>query len=357
MRRVLAMLVACEGVAAIACASLRSPSDKPASGDDGAADASDEDDGGDDADARDDAPPGWPACPTITSGASVFVIDSTQKLFAFDASGSPMGSVALPTPIGDINGGGIAVASASLYVTVGQPTNAVAAYGLDLAPRSLDGGSFAALEVPRGIAFDCHDGLLFAANGGTDDSGLGVGVYAFTPAGVRQPIGGDFQPYYGPSGVAFDPDDRAIWVANYVGSPSTSFGVGEYTVGGKPVKTFDYRTQFTGPRAHEEPYSVAVCSGAATGTSTLVVVGFIADTSGLGHADVQAFTVDGMPSGAPLKGSFVKPYGVSCDSHGRVYVADRTGLHVEDLGAANDAGPVGPFPGLRPPIYGVLAAE
>jgi hypothetical protein len=88
-----------------------------------------------------------------------------------------------------------------------------------------------------------------------------------------------------------------------------------------------------------------------------VIVGFIPDVSGQGHSDVQAFTVDGMPSGPPMNGPFVEPLGVSCDSHGRVYVADATGLHVEDLGAAHDAAPLASFPGLRPPLYGVLAAE
>jgi hypothetical protein len=345
VRFVWGLIVGCEAIAAIACASLRPPSDEPPSSDDGAAE------GGD------DAPPGWPACPTIATGASVFVIDSTPALFAFDASGHPLGSVALPADIGALSGGGIALASDTLFVTIGKPMNVIAAYGLDLTQRSLGDSSFAALEVPRGIAFDCHDDLFFVANGGSGSNGLGVGVYVFTATGARNPIGGNFEPFNGPSGVAFDSDDRAIWIANYYGPASTMFGVAEFTVDGKPVTTFDYRAQFTGPRVHEEPYSVAVCSRAATGTSTLVVVGFIADQSGLGHADVQVFTTDGMPIGPPLKGPFSAPYGVSCDSHGRVYVADSRGLYVADLASTDDAGPMVSFPGLRPPLYGVLAAE
>jgi hypothetical protein len=333
----------------LACGSLKPASDTPDGGEDtdGPAGAPA------DAPAADaDGAVGLPPCPTIASGATVFVIDSTGTLFGFDASGNPMGSVVLPTPIGSLNGGGMALASGAVYVTIGQPRNAIVAYSPGLAPQTLPDGSFEPLSVPRGIAYDCHAGVFVVG------SAAAGGRWAFSTTGARVAIvDGGFAPGYGTSGIAYDPDDDAIFVTNYAGFPTTKWGVSEFTVTGEAVQTFDHVQHFGAPGVHQAPYSVAVCPRAATGSATLVVVGFLDDGSHLGTPAVQAYTTDGVPSGAPFAGPFAGPNGLSCDSHGRVYIADVGGLQIVDLGAATDAAAPSAFSGLTPPLYGVLAAQ
>jgi DNA-binding beta-propeller fold protein YncE len=295
---------------------------------------------------------GWPPCPTIASGASVFVIDSTGKLFGFDADGNATGSVALPTPIGSLNGGGIALGAGTLFVTIGQPTNAISAYSPALAEQTFPDGSFTPLSVPRGIAYDCHDAILMVG------SAAAGGAWLFSTAGARVAVtDGGFAPGYGTSGIAYDPDDGAFWVTNYAGFPTTKWGVSEFMPTGKTMQTFDHVQHFGPPGVHQSPYSIAVCGRAATGSQTLVVVGFIDDGSHDGTPAVQAYTTDGTPSGPPFKGPFLGPYGLSCDSRGRVYIADVSGLQIVELGGAADAAASGAFAGLTPPLYGVLAAE
>jgi hypothetical protein len=86
-----------------------------------------------------------------TGSPAVFVIDSTGTLFSFDAQGNSLAHVAVPSPIGPLNGGGIGLAGGVVYVTVGQPTNAVSAFTTSLAPQTLPAGAFSPLAVPRGI--------------------------------------------------------------------------------------------------------------------------------------------------------------------------------------------------------------
>ena len=294
--------------------------------------------------------PSWPSAPVFTSGASVFVVDSTGHLFAFDSAGHALGSVAVPKPIGALNGGALTLAPDAVYVTVGQPANTVAAFDVTLTRKDLPDGSFPGLHVPRGLAFDWHDERFVVTNGGA-----GVGV--FGASGSPVPFdGGAFAPYYGPSGVAYDPDDHSIWIANYAGFPTTQYGIAEFDESGEAVQTFSPATQFVAPGMHQEPYSIAVCSRAATGGAPLVVVGFLDDQSHQGTPAVQAYTTDGAAHGPPVSGPFAGPYGLSCSSKGRLYVADQGGLRVVDL-VAGGAAPAGGFAGLTPPIYGVLAND
>ena len=336
-------------VLVLGCDSRKPASDTPDGGGDtdGPADAP-----AADAEAGADGPLASPPCPTVASGPSVFVIDSTGTLFGFDANGNSMGSVALPAPIGALNGGGIALASGALYVTIGSPRNEIAAYSPGLAEQTLPDGSFVPLSVPRGIAYDCHDDVFVVG------SAAAGGGWSFTTAGKRVAIeDGGFAPGYGTSGIAYDPDDDAIWVTNYAGFPTTKWGVSEFTPTGQAVQTFDHVQHFGAPGVHQASYSIAVCPRAATGGPTLVVVGFLDDGSHLGTPAVQAYTTDGLPSGAPFEGPFLGPNGLSCDSHGRVYIADTSGLEIVDLRAAADAAGPAAFSGLTPPLYGVLAAQ
>jgi alpha-tubulin suppressor-like RCC1 family protein len=256
----------------------------------------------------------------------------------------------LPAPIGDINGGGIALGSGELYVTTGQPTNSVSAFDLTLARRALPSGAFSGLSVPRGIAFDPSDGEFYVGNGAAT-------VNVFSATGAALSVTDGFPGYYGPSGVAYDPDDETLWVANYVGAPAASppvHGVAEYTANGAAAQTFDYASQFAPPAPHVEPYSITVCPAASTGGQTTVVVGFIDDGSGLGTGAVQSYTTSGAPIGSTFSGTITRPYALSCNAQGDVYIADVTGLHVVNTRGTAQPLP-GSFAGLTPPLYGVLA--
>lgn len=286
---------------------------------------------------------------------AVYVIDSTATLFAFDGQGNALAHAAMPTPIGALNGGGMALAAGDVYVTIGQHTNRVSAYdATTLAPHSLPSGAFAGLSVPRGIAFDSNVSEFFVGNGAAT-------VNVFDASGGAIAAAGSFPGHYGPSGVAYDADDHTIWVANYVGSAPASppqYGVTEYTESGGSAQTFDYGSQFASPASPTEPYSIAVCPSSATGGAPLVLVGFIDDGSGQGTCSVQAYSTSGAPVGAPAQGSLTNPYSIACSTSGTVYVADRSGLYQGTIGSGGltGLGPASGFAGLKPPIYGVLVA-
>jgi hypothetical protein len=319
---------------------------------------------------------------------AVFVIDSTGKLFSFDIAGIPLQSVALPGPVGPLQGAGIAYQGASpatpsttpvgalpgggtgtpgttataggfpsptLFVTLGAPANRVAAYTLDLAPQTwltpqlFDSGLyFPDLQAPRGIAYAADYTYFYVASAGSSDGGRSrvsgcvddvgqiEGVCGFNSAGSPFPFAEDCAAFNasvcitsGPAGVAWDPDDHTIWVANYLGAPQTSgpqLGVSEYLYSGGIAQTFDYSTQFQPKPPHDEPYSIAVCPKAATGGQTVVVVGFIDDGSGDGVGTVEAYSTGGTPLGYALS-PLIAPYALSCDANGDVYIADKAGLY------------------------------
>jgi len=288
---------------------------------------------------------------------AVFVIDSTGTLFSFDSQGNSLAHVAVPTPIGALNGGGIAVASGVLYVTIGQPTNAVSAYTTSLAPQTLPGGAFSPLAVPRGIVYDPNDSEFYVGNGATG------GTPVFNASGSPVTVTGGFPDSYGMSGVAYDPDDGTLWVANYVGAPSATppmYGVAEYTENGAAAQTIDYATQFAPPQITAEPYAIAVCPKSATGGTTLIVVGFTGFEVG-GIEYVQPFTTSGAPVGPALTGSLGGLSALSCDADGNVYIADAHGLFRNTVTSAgftpgqNASFVSSGFAGLTPPIYGVFA--
>ncbi len=287
-----------------------------------------------------------------TGPAAVFVIDSTHTLLSFDAQGNSLAHVLLPTPIGTINGGGIAEVSGNLFVTIGQPTNSVVSFTTALAPNALSAGAFPGLSVPRGIAYNTLHSLFFVGNGARS-----VSVYDASGAPVRDDL---FPEHYGPSGVSYDPDNGFVWVANYVGTPQSGtpkYGVEDYEFNGAAADLFDYATQFVGP-ASTAPYSIAVCSQSATGGSTVVVVGFIDDGSGHGVPAVQAYSRNGAALGSPYSQSLGAPYALSCDPQGSLYIADKAGLFrgTVTAGGLSAVNPVtSGFAGLTPPIYGVFA--
>jgi hypothetical protein len=294
-------------------------------------------------------------CPLITSGPSVFVVDSTSTLFSFDSFGALSVSVTIPT-VSELVGAGIGYGDGTVFVTTGSPS--VVAFRPNLRPLQFTLGAFPGLSVPRGIAYNCLNEALYVAGGST------VGVVVYNVGGfLDMHITGTFPNEDSPSGVAYDADDETIWVANDVAAPDAGAleaGVAEYTTNGNAADKPNYASQFT-PPPHDAPYSIAVCTKKATGGQTLVIVGFIDDGSGLGSGVVQAYAVDGTKYGAPLPGPFTNPLGLSCTSTGRVYVADASGFYwVDWVGGvfeASDGGIAGAFGGLTPPILGVFAAN
>jgi DNA-binding beta-propeller fold protein YncE len=299
-----------------------------------------------------DATDALPSCePRLSTGASVFVTDSTNTLFAFDSSGKAMGRVAAAGPTANLAGAGITLTSANVYVTI-TSANTVREFDLALSPQTLLDGAFEGLSLPRGIAWDCRNEELFVTNG-LKGAVEPLGVFDLSGTLVR--VNGGLPNSYGPAGIAYDPDDGTLWIANYVGGPSSIYGVAEYSVTAAAVGSFDYVKQFVSPEDHQEPYAIAVCPKAAVGGSTLVVVGFIDDDSGLGKGGaVQAYSIEGVRHGASY--SFTKPYSLSCNSSGLVYVADQAGLFIIDIPRGTKV-VSGAFPGLTPPIYGVVAGD
>jgi hypothetical protein len=286
------------------------------------------------------------------SPGTVFAIDSTNRLLSFDAVGRSLSSVVLPSSVGTGGGGGIAFAGGNLYVTIAEPTHQVASYGPELFPHMLPPFSFGGLAAPFGFAYDDGNGQFYV----TSRSSI-PGVYDAVGTALLPSAG--FPGLFWATGVAYDPDDAALWVTTYGGlyPPSQStVGLAEYSETGVALHTFDLTTQFVPPAPHEQPYSVAVCPRATTGGSTVVVVGFADDGTGLGTGAVQGYRVDGTTFGSPFAEALAQPNAVSCNGQGEVYIADQTGLFRGDLNGRN-LGLPGPFAGLAPPLYGVYAGN
>ncbi len=280
---------------------------------------------------------------------SVFIVDSTGYLYSFNATYGLITKVQLPGSVGDLNGGEVALANGNVYVTLGSPTNAVVAYTqAGLEQVELGNGAFSGLNTPRGIAYDVHAKRFYIGNGG-------AGVNVYDQDGNSVSVSGGFPGNYGPSGVAYDGDNDTLWVANYAGYANAPYGTAEYEEDGTTAQTFDLTTQFVAPFAHSEPYAVGYCpTNCGAAESIKVWIGFIDDGSGEGTPLVQAYYTDGgVVAGVQLP--LVKPYQVSFDSLGDVWVADKGGIWEPNfllfdnnvLASMSDA--------LTPPIYGVAA--
>ncbi len=280
----------------------------------------------------------------------VFVVDSTATLYAFDAQGNVSAQVALPGTVGDLNGGEVTIvddASAHyVFVTLGTPTNRFVAYTqVGLQPVALPDADYSALNVPRGIAFDSHNGALYVGNGGST-------LTAYNVDGTDFSTPGGFPGHYGPSGVAYDPVDNTIWVANYVGNQGADFTIGtaEYNEDGSLTQGFNLSTEFLSPNTHTEPYSIAYSQDSTNGIK--LAIGFFDDGSGQGSPTMALYALDG---GFVTPGPTVtKPYQLSFDSLTYVWIADKSGLIQWGIGTPNIV-PSGFTAVLKPPIYGVAA--
>jgi hypothetical protein len=311
-----------------------------------------------------------PAQITCSGGQAtpaVYVIDSTNTLFAFDALGNKLAQVSLPFVVGNINGGGITTDANNVYVTIGATTSnflsgGVVAYDkTTLAPVTLANGSFSQLATPRGIVYDPHNAQFYVGNGGTT-------VTVYDKAGTflsSFPRGPGSDAIYGPSGIAFDATHDTIWVANLTGGNGVNptYGVAEFQENDAVVQPpIVPATQFLAPSnpTRELPYAIGYCKGAGTGGADLVAVGFQADNSGQGGvAEGGIYTTAGAPVAAftPQLASAAQPNAISCSAAGSIWVGANDGLHAYTAAGALITLPLSGFKGPVAPIFGVLAAD
>ncbi len=304
-----------------------------------------------------------------TGGAgntAVYVIDSTNTLFAFDANGVKLAQVTLPAVVNNLNGGGITIDSSNVYVTIGQSITgfahgAVVAYTrASLAPVTLASGSFSSLATPRGIVYDPHNAQFYVANGGSN-----VTVYNAT-GGYLSAI---TTSVYGPSGIAFDYGNNTIWVANDTNGNgvNATYSVSNFNENGTLAQTIDVTTQFLAPLVptHVLPYSIAYCAVSAGGPE-YVAVGYLQDNPDqdpqgtLGVSEAGVYSTAGALSAAvsPQLGASAQPNAMSCSpSTGNFYIGANDGLHLYSGGGAAISLPSGGFSGLTAPIYGVYAVN
>lgn len=286
---------------------------------------------------------------------AIYVIDSTYRLFEFDAQGNSVASVNLPgstSSVGNLNGGGITVDANNVYVTLGAPSTGVVAFNrTTLAPVTLAAGAFSNLNAPRAIVFDPINTQFYVANGGST-----VTVYN-AAGGYLSSFNQSSPAIYGPSGIAYDPIDNSIWVANYVGGTSSTtpaHGISEWNPNDSLIMNFPSSNTnppmpFAPPvnTGHELPYAISYCGNE-------LAVGYISDGTGSGISEAEGFSTAGTPLGVPFGGTITNLHELACDPSGNVFVAADNGLlEYNDATGASVALPSGGFAGLMPPIYGV----
>jgi hypothetical protein len=315
------------------------------------------------------------SCSTSVGGTapSVYVVDSTSTLFAFDANGIELAHAALSTPVNNLNGGGITTDANNVYVAVGATANgplnrtpgAILAFNkITLAPVTLPAGSFSNVATPRGIIYDSHNSQFYIGNGGSH-------VTVYNASGTY--LSAITSNVYGPSGVAFDSVDHTIWVANDTNGNANAnliYAVSEFNENGTAAQTIDPATQFRAPVQpnHVLPYAIGYCPPVAGG-SAYVAVGFLQDnldqdpqgSLGVSQGGVYSITGTTPPVGSliaafsPQLAPTAQPNAISCSSTGSIYVAANDALHIYSTAGTAIALPSGGFGGLTAPIFGVYA--
>ncbi len=283
---------------------------------------------------------------------AVFVIDSTNTLFSYDASGNLLHKVALGAPVGKLNGGGITLANGIVYVTVGPAASGkvLAFNSSTLQPITLNQGSFSGLSTPVGIAFDPHNSQFYVADFQLNEvSTYGSGGNLITQ--TTSP---------GAAGIAFSSANDSLWVANFQGEPSASLII-NFDEALTFVQTINTTSQFLPPNnltATDNPVAVAYCatSGNPPSTANVVSLGFIGDSIGVGASTVQSYTLTGGDYGPSFVGTITNPHAMSCSSFGNIYVAADDGLLEYNITGSYLGPAAGTFTGLTAPIFGVYAA-
>jgi DNA-binding beta-propeller fold protein YncE len=296
----------------------------------------------------------------VPGATTVYVIDSTNTLFAFNGQGSVIASAKLPGgsgSVGNLNGGGITADATNVYVTMGAPSTAVAAFNrATLAPVTLANGAFANLSTPRAIVYDPQNAQFYVANGGSTVTVYGAtGNYLSSLSQASNAI-------YGPSGITFDPTDNSIWVANYTGGGSATnptYGISEFTPSGTlmqnyPTANTNAPTAFAPPSntGHEMPYAISYCLNTGTTPADALAVGYISDSSNQGQGEAGGYSVAGALAGSGYAG-ITKLHAVACAPNGNVFVAADNGLLEYSITGSSVGPTAGTFSGLTPPIYGV----
>ena len=303
-------------------------------------------------------PPAQVTCVGGATAPAVYVIDSTNTLFAFDANGTKLAQVTLPARISNINGGGITTDAKNVYVTIGQsstgyPHGAVLAYNkTSLVPAPLAVGSFSQVNVPRGIVYDEHNAQFYVGNGGSTVTTYGASgnfLGSFNGTGA----------IYGPSGVAFDATDSWIWVANYTGGGglNPTWGVANFQEDGYLGQTIMPASQFLAPTtpSRELPYSIGYCASSQVNGTDYVAVGFLPDASNQGGTPQGGVYTTAGKLVSAFSSLAAQPNAISCSAAGTIYVAANDGLHAYSTAGVSVSLPSGGFAGLTAPIFGVFA--
>ncbi len=288
---------------------------------------------------------------TLESPPAVFVVDSTDTLFAYDSAGNYLNEVSLGAPVGGLNGGGIALANGTVYVTVGpaQSGRVLAFNSSTLQPAVLPAGAFAGLASPVGIAYDPHNSRFYVA-----DYAGNIFEYGADGAYIASAVAPD------PVAIAFDSASDTLWVANYLGQ-SVAGEISEFTENLSPAQTINPATQFAAPgnlATVDDPVAVAYCatSGNPPSAANVVPVGFIGNRSGAGAGAAQTYTTTGSALGQDYAGPVTNPHAISCSSFGEVFVAADNGLLEYDVTGGSIGPAAGAYAKLTPPVYGVYVA-
>jgi len=292
-----------------------------------------------------------PAPAALTAPPALFVIDSTDTLFSFDAAGNYLHQTPLGASVEDLNGGGLTLRQNTVYVTANAPSAHVLAFdATTLQPVTLPSGSFANMNTTRQIAYDPHDSRFYVA----DNNGF---VWVFDANGNLVTSLATIETYLaGPAGIAFDSTNDSVWVASYPIGGTTN-EVMDFTESLGIAQTINSTTQFLPPppfTTSEYPTAIAYCPSAG------VIAMVFRNTSDSGGGEGQTYVATGASAGnsygTGFVGTMTNPHAVTCSSNGEIFVAADNGLLEFNVGGSNLGPASGAFPKLTPPIYGVFAA-
>jgi len=286
-------------------------------------------------------PPGAPA---------LFVIDSANTLYSFDARGKSLQKMVFKTSVGTLNGG-MTLAMGLVYLTYVKAADQGVGGGVfafdatTLRQVRLHVGAFTASSaagdpgVMRAIVYNPRNGHFHVA---TDR----LGLLAFDRAGQYIPRPPESTSSM--SAVAYDSAHATLW------------GIADHAVvwygeeSNSPLPGFPAAHAFDG--RGRQPLALGLCSTPGDGTSPVdaIAVAF-ANTKPGRPGTGQSYDRAGKPIGASYSGKIINPHGLSCSSRGEVFIAADNGLLEYTLQGAV-LPPAGDLQQQGSPMFGVLAA-
>lgn len=298
-----------------------------------------------------DAPPSEGADAQSQSAPALFVIDSANTLYSFDAHGKALQKMVFKSTVGTLNGG-MTLAMGKVYVSY-----------VKAADRGVGGGVFA-FDATTLRQVRLHIGA-FTMPGDAGDPGVihalaynpgnghfrvatdRLGLLAFDRAGQYIPTSPESAGSV--SAVAFDSTHTTLWA-----------------ISGRAIVQYDEQSNSPVPRipaAHafgghgRDPSALAYCSIAGGGTIPGAVIAVVFGRTNPAHhtGTGQTYDIAGKPLGPSYGGKIINPHGMSCSSRGEVFIAADNGLLEYTVRGAIFP-PAEDLQQLRSPMYGVLAA-